>query len=157
MYVNPFPEVSSLNVYPFEVVSRYREPQLQMGKHITRFYFIGEQTFGNIDVWTHISFSIRWNDKNKIKLNESGFRPLLCIYRLNWATRTSWGWWDEWDDTVLQTQDSRFEPWRSGAKHATSRSRSHPTILSCPSGWGRNIFVSFKPQRPGNEPRTIAW
>ena len=25
------------------------------------------------------------------------------------------------------------------------------------SGWGRNIFVSFKPPRPGNEPRTLAW
>ena len=25
------------------------------------------------------------------------------------------------------------------------------------SGWGRNIFVSFKPPIPGNEPRTLAW
>ena len=25
------------------------------------------------------------------KWNESGFRPPLCIYRLNWARRTSWG------------------------------------------------------------------
>ena len=59
-----------------------------------------------------------------------GFRPLLCTYRLNWARRTSWGWWDEWDDTALQTQDSKFEPWRSEAEHATSRSRRLPTILS---------------------------
>ena len=44
----------------------------------------------------------------EIKWNESGFRPPLCTYRLNWAGRTSWGWWDEWDDTVLQTQDSKF-------------------------------------------------
>ena len=43
------------------------------------------------------------------KWNESGFRPPLCTYRLNWARRTSWGWWDDWDDTVLQTQDSKFE------------------------------------------------
>ena len=49
------------------------------------------------------------------KWNESGFRPPLCTYRLNWARRTSWGWWDDWDDTVLQTQDSKFEPWRSEA------------------------------------------
>ena len=48
-----------------------------------------------------------------MKLNESGFRPPLCTYRLNWARRTSWGWWDDWDDTVLQTQDSKFEPCRS--------------------------------------------
>ena len=27
-----------------------------------------------------------------MKWNESGFRPPLCTYRLNWARRTSWGW-----------------------------------------------------------------
>ena len=42
---------------------------------------------------------------SRAKWNESGFRPPLCTYRLNWARRTSWGWWDDWDDTVLQTQD----------------------------------------------------
>ena len=89
--------------------------------------------------------------------NESGFMPPLCTYRLNWARRTSWGWWDDWDDTVLQTQDSKFEPWRSEAEHATSRSRRLPTILTFTRGWGRNIFVSFKPPRPGTEPRTLAW
>ena len=92
------------------------------------------------------------------KWNESGFRPPLCTYRLNWARRTSWGWWDDWDDTVLQTQDSKFEPWRSEAELATSRSRRLPTILTFTRGWGRNIFfVSFKPPRPGTEPRTLAW
>ena len=48
------------------------------------------------------------------KWNESGFRPLLCTYRLNWARRTSWGWWDEWDDTSLQTWDLKFKPRRLG-------------------------------------------
>ena len=91
------------------------------------------------------------------KWNESGFRPPLCTYRINWARRTSWGWWDDWDDTVLQTQDSKFETWRSEAEHATSRSRKLPTILPFTRGWGRNIFVSFKPPRPGTEPRTLAW
>ena len=95
--------------------------------------------------------------ENEMKWNESGFRPPLCTYRLNWARRTSWGWWDDWDDTVLQTQDSKFEPWRSEAEHATSRPRRLPTILTFTRGWGRNIFVSFKPPRPGNEPRTLAW
>ena len=94
---------------------------------------------------------------NKMKWNESGFRPPLCTYRLNWARRTSWGWWDDWDDTVLQTRDSKFEPWRSEAEHATSRSRRLPTILTFTRGWGRNIFVSFKPPRSGTEPRTLAW
>ena len=92
-----------------------------------------------------------------MKWNESGFRPPLCTYRLNWARRTSWGWWDDWDDTVLQTQDSKFEPWRSEAEHATYRSRRLPTILTFTRGWGRNNFVSFKPPRPGTEPRTLAW
>ena len=91
------------------------------------------------------------------KWNESGFRPPLCTYRPNWARRTSWGWWDDWDDTVLQTQNSKFEPWRSEAEHATSRSRKLPTILTFTRGWGRNIFVSLKPPRPGTEPRTLAW
>ena len=91
------------------------------------------------------------------KWNESGFRPPLCTYRLNWARRTSWGWWDDWNDTVLQTQDSKFEPWRSEAEHATSRSRRLPTILTFTRGWGRNNFVSFKAPRPGTEPRTLAW
>ena len=94
---------------------------------------------------------------NEMKWNESGFRPPLCTYRLNWARRTSWGWWDDWDDTVLQTQDSKFEPWRSEAEHATSWSRRLPTILTLTRGWGRNNFVSFKPPRPGTEPRTLAW
>ena len=84
------------------------------------------------------------------KWNESGFRPPLCTYRLNWARRTSWGWWDDWDDTVLQTQDSKFEPWRSEAEHATSRSRMLPTILTFTRGWGRNIFCFFQTAETGN-------
>ena len=91
------------------------------------------------------------------KWNESGFRPLLCTYRLNWARRTSWGWWDDWDDTVLQTQDSKIEPWRSEAEHATFWSRRLPTILTFTRGWGSNIFVSLKSPRPGTEPQTLAW
>ena len=85
-----------------------------------------------------------------LKWNESGFRPPLCTYRLNWARRTSWGWWDDWDDTVLQTQDSKFEPWRSEAEHTTSRSRRLPTILTFTRGWGRNIFCFFETAETGN-------
>ena len=94
-----------------------------------------------------------------MKWNESGFRPPLCTCRLNWAKITSWGWWDDWDDTLLQTQDSKFEPWRSEAEHATYRSRRLPTIglLTFKRGWGRNIFVSFKPPRPGTEPRPLGY
>ena len=84
------------------------------------------------------------------KWNESGFRPPLCTYRLNWTRRTSWGWWDDWDDTVLQTQDSKFEPWRSEAEHATSRSRRLPAILTFTRGWERNIFCFFENAETGN-------
>ena len=84
------------------------------------------------------------------KWNESDLRPPLCTYRLNWARRSSWGWWDDWDDTVLQTQDSKFEPWRSEGEHATSRSRRLPTILTFTRGWGRNIFCFFQTAETGN-------
>ena len=80
------------------------------------------------------------------KWNESDIRP-------NWARRTSWGWRDY---IFLQTQDWKLKPWRSEAEHATSRLRRLLTILSFTSGWGRNIFVSFKLPRPGNEPRALA-
>ena len=86
-----------------------------------------------------------------MKWNESGSRPLLFTYSLNWARRTTWLWWGEWDNTAFLTQDSKFKPWRSEAEHATSRCR----IFT--NGWGRNRFVSFKPQGPGNEPRSLAW
>ena len=113
--------------------------------------------YGEVSFLTRCFFSIISEFTREIKWNESSFRPPLCTYRLNWARRTSWGWWDDWDDTVLQTQDSKFEPWRSEAEHATSRSRRLPAILTFTRGWGRNIFVSFKPPRPGTEPRTLAW
>ena len=76
---------------------------------------------------------------------------LLCTYRLNWARRTSWGWWDDWDDTVLQTQDSKFGPWWSEAEHATSRSRRLPTIPTFTRGWGRHIFSFFQTAETGNQ------
>ena len=93
---------------------------------------------------------VAYGSETKKKWNESGFRPPLCTYRLNWARRTSWGWWDDWDDTVLQTQDSKFEPWRSEAEHATSRSRRLPTILTFTRGWGRNNFCFFQTAKTGN-------
>ena len=85
------------------------------------------------------------------KWNELGFyRPPFCTYRLNWARITSRGWWDDWDDTVLQTQDLKLEPWQSEAEHATSRSRRLPTILTFTRGWGRNFFCFFQTAETGN-------
>ena len=34
------------------------------------------------------------------------------------------------NEMTYQTQDSKFEPWRSEAEHATSRSRRFPTIFN---------------------------
>ena len=65
-------------------------------------------------------------------------------YRLNWARITPWGWWEEWDDTALQTQDSEFEPWRYDAELATSRWLRLPTILHIYE-WARKKYLfSFK-------------
>ena len=97
-----------------------------------------------------VTENINWYLQRSRKWNESGFRRPLCTYRLNWARRTSWGRWDDWDDTVLQTQDSKFEPWRSEAEHATSRSRRLPTILTFTRGWGRSIFCFFQTAGTGN-------
>ena len=48
-------------------------------------------------------------------------------------------------------------PSRHRIQNSSPGGRKLHTILSFTSGWGRNIFVSFKPPRPGNEPRTLAW
>ena len=67
------------------------------------------------------------------------FKPHLCTYRLHWAKCTSCGWWEEWDDSVLQRQDSKFQPWRSGAEFAISRFRSSQYWIFT-SEQGRNIL-----------------
>ena len=93
---------------------------------------------------------------NEMKWNEWGFRPPLCTYRLNWARRTSWGWWDDWDDTVLQTQDSKFEPWWSEAEHATSRSRRLPHNTNFHTWMGKKHFLFFLNRRD-REPNPELW
>ena len=107
-------------------------------------------------IGSHLVLTPTWHWIIKMTWNVSGFRPPLCPHRLSWARRTSWGWWDDWDDTVLQTQDSKFEPWRSEAEHATSRSRRLPTILTFTRGWGRDIFL-FLSNRRDREPNPELW
>ena len=83
-----------------------------------------------------------------MKWNEWAFRPPLCTYRLNWTRGTSWGWWNEWDDTALRKHDTKFEPWRSEVEHATSRSQRLPTILNL-YGWEwkkRFVYLKFEGQ-----------
>ena len=50
----------------------------------------------------------------------------------------------------MTLSSSNFEPWRSEAEHATSRSRRLPTILTFTRGWGRNIFCFFQTAETGN-------
>ena len=56
------------------------------------------------------------------KARMNGFVGHLCAHNLyaNLARSTSWGLWDEWDDTALQTQDSKFEHRWSEAEHGLS-------------------------------------
>ena len=118
-------------------------------------YIVDLVSFAHLDSRNFFNFGTSL--ATKMKRNESSFRPSLCTYRLNWARGTSWRWWDDWDNTVLRTENSKFELWRSEAEHATTRSRGLSSLLTFTRGWGRNIFVSFKPPRPGTEPRTLAW
>ena len=84
-------------------------------------------------------------------LNEWGFRPPLCTCTLNWASRTPWGWWDEC--TARQTQNSKFEPWRSEVEHATSWSRRLHTILNIYEWAGKKLlFLWTLNARAGFEP-----
>ena len=92
-----------------------------------------------------------------MKWNESGFRPLLYTYRLNWARSTSCGRWDEWDDTALQTQDSKFEPWWSEADHLPLGHRGSPKYWVLRVDGEETFFVSFKPPGPGTGHRILAW
>ena len=84
------------------------------------------------------------------KWNESGFRPLLCTYRLNWARRTSWGWWDDWDDTALQTQNSKFEAeavW-GRARYLSVTEAPHNTNFH--TWMGKKQFCFFQTAETGN-------
>ena len=85
------------------------------------------------------TISLFHSGKPSHKWNEWCFRPPLSTYRLNRARRTSSGLRDEWHDTALQTQGSKFEPWRSEAEHATSRSRRLSKILNLYKWVGNKI------------------
>ena len=76
-------------------------------------------------------------------MNEWDFRPPLCTYKLNWTSRASWGSPDEWYDTALQIQDSKFEPC-GRARHLPLTKALHNTESVRVSG--EEIFVSLKPE-----------
>ena len=55
-----------------------------------------------------------------------------------------------WRTNKRKENEMKFEPWRSEAEHATSRSRRLPTILTFTRGWGRNNFCFFQTAETGN-------
>ena len=68
----------------------------------------------------------------------------FCAHMAKLGQENLLRWWDEWDDTALQTQDSKFDPWRSEAEHATSRSRRLPILLSFYEWMGKKHFCFFQ-------------
>ena len=70
---------------------------------------------------------------------------LLCTYRLKWARRTSWRWWDKWDDSALQTRNSS-----PGGLRSSTLPLGHggsPQYWIITSERRRNIFF-FETWRP---------
>ena len=117
--------------------------------HVTS--FLSKRTFISFEEWLNVAFCTFFAEyvseffflytgdiAIEIKWNAWGFTPPLCTCRLNWA---SWGWWDEWNDTVLQTQNSNFEPWRCEAEHINSPSQRLPQCWIFTSEWRRNIIL----------------
>ena len=83
----------------------------------------------------------------KMKWNESGFWPPLCTYGLNWTRRTSWGWWDEWDETGFEI--------RALTVWGRARYLEAPHNTEFHTWMGKKHFCFFQTAETGN--RTLAW
>ena len=76
-----------------------------------------------------------------------------AVKGLNRARRTSWGWWVEWDDTALRTNDSIFNTWRSEASTLTLGHAGYPQyriltserVMNILFLWNLEAKVGFKP------------
>ena len=71
-------------------------------------------------------------------MNEWGFNPSLCTYKLNSTRRNSWGWWDELDGTALQAQETKFDCPRPSTLPLGHEKLS--TILNIYEGAGKKHF-----------------
>ena len=102
-----------------------------------------------------------------ILIKQTHFRKLSNMKIVKYIVRFSWKWNVEtmhtYSDTktcyLIQILDSTNSihvstPLINEMNRALGDSPQYCVLLV---GWGRNIFVSFKPPRPGNEPRTLAW
>ena len=74
---------NNTNFRPLEVVDRVNDPQLQVAEILI---FLLSALRVNIILGTRNKNVFYLGVSSK---NESGFRPPLCTYRLNWARRTS--------------------------------------------------------------------
>ena len=63
--------------------------------------------------------------------------------------------WDEWDNTALQTQNAKFEPWWFEAEHATSVVTEAPHNIEslCVSGEKTFCFFETWMSERGSNPR----
>ena len=78
--------------------------------------------------------SPRW----KMRCNESGFRPPLCTYRLNWARRTSWGWRN--NEMTLSSRH-RIRNWSPGGLRPSTLPLGHG---GSPQYWLSHVDVEKK-------------
>ena len=102
-----------------------------------------------ITLWETSLKSVKWHKRskqNEMKWNESGFRPPLCTYRLNWARRTSWGWWDEWPDTGFEIR--ALAVW-GRARYLSVTEAPHNTDFH--TWMGKKHFCFFETAETGNQ------
>ena len=128
------------NTVDLVIFAKYSFSRISRGGQIRKFKylcFVKSPTITNSQKSKHAKMKWKWN--------VSDFRPLFCTYRQNWARRTSWGWWDEWDDTGFEIQTLEF--W-GRARYLSVTGALHNTEFT--SGWGRNIFASLQTSKTGN-------
>ena len=93
-------------------------------------------------LWTPEEAEHVWNE-----WNESGFRPPLCTYRLSWARRTSWGWWDECPpDTGFEIRV--LAVW-GRARYLSDTEAPHNTEFN--TWMGKKHFCLFQTAETGNQ------
>ena len=71
----------------------------------------------------------------------------LCTYRLNLVRRTSWGWWDEWDDKGFEIRALG----RGSPKYWIFTSERGRNILFL---WNLEARVGFEPANHGTRAPT---
>ena len=74
--------------------------------------------------------------------------------KMHWNKRTSWLWWEE---PRILTDDSKCEPWRTEAEHATSRPRCLPTILNSIAKHSWTPYKQTNPKKHDTQIPVLVW